>query len=97
MTTTYDDCKEHVEFLLNRGDRSIILYGSGNNGKFHMIHDLREIIKQNRYMVTSESSLFSIILQEDGYKLFGIINRLKQITEIDVLYYLIDMNHIKYL
>ena len=73
-------------------EKSIILFGSGSNGKTHLVREINDIIKDNKYKVFDGIS--NII---STHKSLYCINDLSEINEKknkDNI--LIDMNSIKF-
>ncbi len=83
---TYPDAKNAVLHFILQGDKPIILYGRGNNGKTHLINDINKSIKVTEVIPSGD------ILQE---KLDN-LNRGGEIVSTPTLDYLKGLNKNSY-
>ena len=91
IVSTYETAKNILIKSIHQ-EKSIILFGSGSNGKSHMVREINDIIQENEYKVFDEISN-NIYTNKSIY----CINNLSEINEEknkDNI--LIDMNSIKF-
>ena len=102
---SYDEALHAVLSLIKKNE-NIILYGSGSNGKSHLINQLKENLKQ--YVVYHEFDINLInkqsikpmvksMVKPINYPFITSINSLDEIKSLDTNNYkLVDMNHIRF-
>jgi len=56
---TYNAAKTQTMICINNNINTIILYGSGGNGKSHLTAELKEVLQENNYYVYSCDDTYS--------------------------------------
>jgi chromosomal replication initiation ATPase DnaA len=97
--------RQHLVNHINDNYQTIILYGSGGNGKSHLTQELNEILNQHEYVIYSPSKTYEWNKQQF---IVNLNNREKKIIHLlfnpfdywninnDTNVQLIDMNNMKW-
>jgi len=56
---TYNAAKTQAMNCINNNINTIILYGSGNNGKTHLTKELQETLNENNYTIYNPDKSYS--------------------------------------
>ncbi len=89
---TYPDAKNAVLHFLLQGDKPIILYGDGGNGKTHLINEINDSIQVKEVLPTGDIKEEHLIELNNGGEIIS-TNTLDYLKELkEESYYLINMN-----
>lgn len=88
----YPDAKNAVLHFLLQGDKPIILYGGGCNGKTHLINDINNSIRVKEVQPTGDIKEEHLVELNNGGEIIS-TTTMDYLKELDKeSYYLINMN-----